>query len=571
MRSPGDAILTGPAGEHWRVSRAHFSGKYQPVAPLEAGDAGLYRALPYRVLALRMSEPFEVILSDGVSRLIGRTGDWLIDYGDGSLGIVASVIFAEPTPSELTVALHQIIQKTSSSGAPRSRRHRRRRTSRGAPVAIMPSIGPLDRRSTGACPSASLSQRLLVIYLLSAAAVLCAVLPLGLGWDDRRHALHPFVGVWAVLEVAIICAVALIYWLGHRRDWQGQWLQRPHHCGAHRLSADARADRGFRSRQRRCRLVSAGVRSGSAPARGGGRRRHVSQDRAVGARAAHRRMERSRVRVRLRALDRRGARRTAPLPSSGCVPPEGVAATGSRSEHLAFRVDCPRRADASRAPRPVALADHDVLPRARGVPARRSGAVRGVPPRRGLRALGCRSPRRHRSDRRGPSRSIPGSPSIPRSPSRSKGRSRRRSPSSSRSTRIGTCWSGRTTCRWRELRGWREPAPGVAGGRPAPCAPARCKNCIRRCSGVVFITDGQARRASPSRQGKTWLRGARFALLLLLGWDNGCRLQMEVDQKSERPGERTPLDKLLKDIALGNRQAFEKLYRDSSPSFSRSA
>jgi RNA polymerase sigma-70 factor (ECF subfamily) len=33
----------------------------------------------------------------------------------------------------------------------------------------------------------------------------------------------------------------------------------------------------------------------------------------------------------------------------------------------------------------------------------------------------------------------------------------------------------------------------------------------------------------------------------------------------ERQGERTPLDKLLKDIALGSRQAFEKLYRDSSP------
>jgi RNA polymerase sigma-70 factor (ECF subfamily) len=40
---------------------------------------------------------------------------------------------------------------------------------------------------------------------------------------------------------------------------------------------------------------------------------------------------------------------------------------------------------------------------------------------------------------------------------------------------------------------------------------------------------------------------------------------MEVDQKDERLGERTPLDKLLKDIALGSRQAFEKLYRDSSP------
>jgi RNA polymerase sigma-70 factor (ECF subfamily) len=34
---------------------------------------------------------------------------------------------------------------------------------------------------------------------------------------------------------------------------------------------------------------------------------------------------------------------------------------------------------------------------------------------------------------------------------------------------------------------------------------------------------------------------------------------------NERQGERTPLDKLLSDIALGSRQAFEKLYRDSSP------
>jgi RNA polymerase sigma-70 factor (ECF subfamily) len=34
---------------------------------------------------------------------------------------------------------------------------------------------------------------------------------------------------------------------------------------------------------------------------------------------------------------------------------------------------------------------------------------------------------------------------------------------------------------------------------------------------------------------------------------------------NEPPRERTALDKLLKDIALGSRQAFEKLYRDSSP------
>jgi hypothetical protein len=63
------------------------------------------------------------------------------------------------------------------------------------------------------------------IYLLSAIAVLFAVLPLALGWDDRRHLQHPVVGLWAVAEVFIIGTVSTIYWLGHRRDWQGQWLR----------------------------------------------------------------------------------------------------------------------------------------------------------------------------------------------------------------------------------------------------------------------------------------------------------------------------------------------------------
>ncbi len=63
------------------------------------------------------------------------------------------------------------------------------------------------------------------IYLLSAIAVLCAVLPLALGWDSAAHALHPYAGVWAVGEVIIIAAVSAIYRLGIRRDWQGQWLR----------------------------------------------------------------------------------------------------------------------------------------------------------------------------------------------------------------------------------------------------------------------------------------------------------------------------------------------------------
>ena len=91
---PGDAILTGIAGERWRVSRAHFAAKYRPRPPTQPGEAGPYLSLRNRILALQMSEPFEVLLADGRSKLSGRASDWLVDYGDGSLGIVSQPIFA---------------------------------------------------------------------------------------------------------------------------------------------------------------------------------------------------------------------------------------------------------------------------------------------------------------------------------------------------------------------------------------------------------------------------------------------------------------------------------------------
>ena len=90
---PGDAIVTGIAGERWRVSRAHFSEKYRPVPPTQAGAPGTYVSLPNRILAVRMNETFNVLLADGESRLTGRAGDWLVDYGDGSLGVVSNAIF----------------------------------------------------------------------------------------------------------------------------------------------------------------------------------------------------------------------------------------------------------------------------------------------------------------------------------------------------------------------------------------------------------------------------------------------------------------------------------------------
>jgi hypothetical protein len=91
---PGDAILTGTVGEQWCMSPKQFRRKYRPLPPTTAGEAGRYVNLPYRVMGLRMSEPFEVLLADGLSRLTGQAGDWLVDYGDGSLGVVSGDIFA---------------------------------------------------------------------------------------------------------------------------------------------------------------------------------------------------------------------------------------------------------------------------------------------------------------------------------------------------------------------------------------------------------------------------------------------------------------------------------------------
>jgi hypothetical protein len=97
---PGDAIITGIAGEHWRVSRARFGEKYRAVPPTVTGESGRYESLPIEIIGVPMKESFEVLLADGISRLHGTPGDWLVDYGDGSLGIVSPDIFA--TTYELT-------------------------------------------------------------------------------------------------------------------------------------------------------------------------------------------------------------------------------------------------------------------------------------------------------------------------------------------------------------------------------------------------------------------------------------------------------------------------------------
>jgi len=65
------------------------------------------------------------------------------------------------------------------------------------------------------------------VYLLSALAVLCAVLPLVREWHSpgKLAALHASVSMWTLVEVILIGAVIAIHGLGRRQDWHGEWLR----------------------------------------------------------------------------------------------------------------------------------------------------------------------------------------------------------------------------------------------------------------------------------------------------------------------------------------------------------
>lgn len=62
------------------------------------------------------------------------------------------------------------------------------------------------------------------LYLLSALAVLLAILPVALGWSNAAHPLNRLAVVWGVAEMAVIGGAWFLYRRGVKEDWQGQWL-----------------------------------------------------------------------------------------------------------------------------------------------------------------------------------------------------------------------------------------------------------------------------------------------------------------------------------------------------------
>ena len=86
--SAGDAMVTGSTGNRWIVSRGRFDAKYEPVAPVKAGEDGAYRNKPIPVLAKQIHQRFSIDRSAGGDRLRGGAGDWLMQYGPEDFGIV---------------------------------------------------------------------------------------------------------------------------------------------------------------------------------------------------------------------------------------------------------------------------------------------------------------------------------------------------------------------------------------------------------------------------------------------------------------------------------------------------
>lgn len=91
----GDAILTGTQGEHWPVRRESFLSNYEAVPPTRPGENGAYRKMPSLAYALHLDEERDVPVGWQHDPLHGRPGDWLLQYADGSYGVVADDIFRE--------------------------------------------------------------------------------------------------------------------------------------------------------------------------------------------------------------------------------------------------------------------------------------------------------------------------------------------------------------------------------------------------------------------------------------------------------------------------------------------
>jgi PGDYG protein len=90
----GAAICRGVKGELWPVSGARFKSLYEPLPGTKPGGDGLYRKKPIKVRAKRiLSDRFCVNVGAQHQPILGRAGDWLIQYSRRKRSIISDEVF----------------------------------------------------------------------------------------------------------------------------------------------------------------------------------------------------------------------------------------------------------------------------------------------------------------------------------------------------------------------------------------------------------------------------------------------------------------------------------------------
>lgn len=90
----GDALVSDANGHQWPVGRAYFEKHYVANMGTFPGTDGRYTKAPQDVKALQLKDNRRLDLSGGRGILLGKRGDWIVEYGDGELSIVGQEQFS---------------------------------------------------------------------------------------------------------------------------------------------------------------------------------------------------------------------------------------------------------------------------------------------------------------------------------------------------------------------------------------------------------------------------------------------------------------------------------------------
>jgi len=89
----GDALMVGTKGEPWVIQRYKFDQSYSSEKNIHHGDDGSYIKKPVIVWAKQLTEETSVLVGWQAEPLLGKPGNWLLQYGNNDFGIVQNDIF----------------------------------------------------------------------------------------------------------------------------------------------------------------------------------------------------------------------------------------------------------------------------------------------------------------------------------------------------------------------------------------------------------------------------------------------------------------------------------------------